>query len=518
MPLPVNGTAWPPKELAPIRTQQDVWDAWYVGTPDRLTAAYRTAQRDDRASTTRRAQYSGGVVGSLARFWWGRPDTGLAQRRDQTHVPIAADLCRASADLLYAEPPVVTTDSDDEATKNRLGEYVDDALATTLAAGAELGAALGGRYHRVTWDAQLTDRPFLTTVDADAAWPEFRWGRLVAATFWHVVARSGATVWRHLERHELDAQGFGLVFHALYEGTGDNLGRVVPLTEHPATAALADLVAADGALAAGRTPGLCVAYVPNQTPQRRWRDHPVGRSLGRSDLDGVEGLMDNLDETWSSLMRDIRLAKARLIVPGEYLRDNGPGKGASFDLDAEVYEAVHAPLGDVDSSGLAVTAQQFAIRVDEHLRTADSLVSRIIQSAGYAGATFGEDGGDGGAMTATEVHARERASFQTRDRKIRLERPAVQQLMGKMLSIDASVFGTALDTSAHVTVAFPDSVQDSVLTLAQTAQTLDAGRAASTEVKVQLVHPDWGKEQVDEEVARIVAEQAVASPDVVPTF
>ncbi|GMA22276.1 hypothetical protein GCM10025864_45020 [Luteimicrobium album] len=517
MPLPQNGTAWPPKVLAPIRTQQDVWDAWYVGTPDRLTAAYRTAQRDDRASTTRRAQYAGGVVGSLARFWWGRPDNGLAQRRDQTHVPIAADLCRASADLLYAEPPVVTTDSEDTATNARVAGYVDDALATTLAAGAELGAALGGRYHRVTWDPQLADAPFVTTVDADAALPEFRWGRLVAVTFWHVVGHHGGTVWRHLERHELDPAGFGLVFHALYEGTGDNLGRGVPLVEQPATAPLADLVAADGALAAGRTPGLAVVYVPNQTPQRRWRDHPIGRALGRSDLDGVEGLMDNLDETWSSLMRDIRLAKARLIVPTTYLQDAGPGKGASFDLDAEVYEAVKAPLGDVNGA-LAITAQQFAIRVDEHLRTADSLVARIIQSAGYAGATFGEDGGDGGAITATEVHARERASFQTRDRKIRLERPAVQQLMGKMLTIDASVFGTQLDTSAHVTVTFPDSVQDSVLTLAQTAQALEAGRAASTQVKVQLVHPDWGKEQVDEEVARIVAEQSLTSPDTVPTF
>ena len=40
--------------------------------------------------------------------------------------------------------------------------------------------------------AFTVDRPFLSTVNADKAIPTFRWGRLVAVTFWTVVARNGS--------------------------------------------------------------------------------------------------------------------------------------------------------------------------------------------------------------------------------------------------------------------------------------------------------------------------------------
>jgi A118 family predicted phage portal protein len=512
VPLPANGTLWPPKDLAPITPRLAEWAAWFDGSPDELRGVYganAVAGPIDRPSQRR-----GGVVGALARFWWGRPvNTGTATRVDQLHVPIAADLCQASADLLYAEPPAITVA--DETTQKRVNEYLDDGLHTVLASGAEVGAALGGRYHRVTWDrAVVRDRPFVTTIDADAAWPTFRWDRLVGVTFWHVVERTNSTVVRHLERHELDANGTGLVFHGLYVGTADDLGVLHPLTDHTATRALADAVDAFGAVVEGRTPGLLVEYIPNQRPQRRrdWRNHPIGASLGRSDLDGLEGLMDALDETYSSLMRDIRLAKGRIMVAESMLDAGKPGQGASFDLDRDVFVGLPGVLPPREGKGLPVEAQQFEIRVDEHLRTCQQLIEDILRSAGYSAQTFGE-GPDGAAVTATEVQSRERRSYLTRDRKIRLERPAVVRLVQKLLSVDAAVFGTAgLKVGQPVQVAFGDSVQDSLLSLAQTAQALETARAASTRTKVKMLHPDWDEKAVDEEVALVLAEHALADP------
>lgn len=66
-------------------------------------------------------------------------------------------------------------------------------------------------------DRTAAGKPFLTTVDADAAWPEFRWRRLVGVTFWRLVDTNGQTARRHLERHELDPTGNGIVLQALYE-------------------------------------------------------------------------------------------------------------------------------------------------------------------------------------------------------------------------------------------------------------------------------------------------------------
>jgi len=522
VPLPEPGQAWPPRALADITPVLGQWSAWYDGTPAALRGAYQNARS---VPLDRPSQYRGGVVGWAARGWWGRPVGDLTVgQRGQLHIPLAADIARGSADLLYAEPPSLlladknTRVSGETAsvTQERLNAYVDDGFHTVLATGAEVGAALGGRFQRVTWDKAAQNKPFLTTVDADAAWPEFRWGRLVGVTFWRVVDEQGQIVRRHVERHELDGAGNGVVLHALYEGTKTNIGRVVPLVEHSSTAALAPLVGADGAIVEGRTPGLLVEYIANQLPQRRWRQDPVGHNLGRSDFDGVEQLMDALDETYSSLMRDIRLAKARIIVPSYMLEAGVPGTGASFDLDREVYEGVRgAPPED---GHLDITPTQFEIRVEEHLRACEDIALRAVQGAGYSTQTFAERT-ESGQMTATEVHSRERRSYLTRDRKIRNERPAVARLAQKMLTIDRVVFGTAGIVPGDVTVDFEDSVQDAIITLAQTGQALYTARAASTATRVSMVHPDWTEQQVQDEVAAILREDAgeiLADPDDVP--
>lgn len=503
MTLPSNGTQWPPKHLNDVTARLAEWSAWYDGSPERLREVYARTQG---ARFDRPAQRRGGVVGAFARFWWGRPiddATTAGQRIDQLHVPIAADICQASSDLLYAEPPTLTVD--DTTTQDRLAQYVDDGLHTILASGAEIGAALGGRYHRVTWDRTLhADRPFLTTVDADAALPEFRWDHLVAVTFWHVLEVEGQTVTRHLERHELDAAGNGLILHGLYVGTPGDLGRAVPLTENPITAPLATAVDETGALIEGRTPGLCVEYIPNQRPQRRWRTHPVGKSLGRSDLDGIEGPMDALDEAYSSWMRDLRLAKGRIFIPDYLLTAGRPGEGASFNLDQEAFVPLHSAAPEDGDAKL--TLNQFSIRVAEHQATCQELTEVILRSAGYSSATFGE-ASDGAPMTATEVSARERRSYLTRDRKIRLEKPGVGRILGKMLAIDHEVFNTPLTVQAPQ-VAFGDAIQESPLLLAQTTLAMDTARAASIETKVRTLHPDWDDTRVATEVAELRTEQA----------
>ena len=74
------------------------------------------------------------------------------------------------------------------------------------------------------------------------------------------------------------------------------------------------------------------------------------------------------------------------------------------------------------------------------------------------------------------------------------------RLVEKMLSIDADVFGTKDLVPQRADVMFGDSVQDTPLALAQTALALEQAKAASTDVKVRMLHPDWDEPQIDEEV------------------
>jgi len=479
------------------------WDAWYVGDPTKLRTVY---QRIQSMPIDRVAQYRGGASGAIARLWWGRPTGDLTKRHDQLHIPIASDLCQTSADLLFSEPPTLTVS--DKGTQDRLDTLAGDSLHSTLAESAEIGAALGGVYLRVTWDTTIADAPFLTVVHADAAVPEFTWGRLSAVTFWRTLATNGQQVLRHLERHELDGNGAGVILHGLYDGTTELLGRAIPLAEHASTEGLAMMVDADSSISTV-SPGLAVVYVPNQRPQRRWRADPVGASLGRSDLDGVEPLMDALDETYSSWMRDVRLAKARLIVPEYMLQNLGAGRGAGFDADQEIFTPLSMPPADNNTT--QISENQFKIRFEEHRATADDLVATILRSVGYSAQTFGE-GVAGGAVTATEVMSKERRSYLTRDRKIRLFRPAIADAIEKLLAVDAALFSSRVAVE-RPQVSFADEVQADPEALARTAQMLRLAQAASTATLVNMQHPDWDADEISAEVALINAEAGMAVPN-----
>lgn len=519
MALPNNGIAWPPTHLATIRADMNIWAAWYANDTGSLTNAY-----GKQTGTTNRK----GVINRVIRWFWTNNQTDLTQPQERKlHVPIASDLAQASSDLLFSEPPSFTADLPtnedgevtDTATQARVDLITGPAFQQVLVGGAETSAALGGVYFRAMWDSDVAAHVFVRKVDADMAWPEFRHGQLTAVTFWQVVRTNNTEVWRHLERHETDAQGIGVIVHGLYRGTVDNLGQRVPFQDDPATEWLAapDVASTliNGDTLSTFTPGLAVYYAPNVTPSRAWRNDPVGCELGRSDYDGIEPLMDALDEAYSSLMRDIRLGKSMLIVPQSMLQSNGPGQGASFQQN-EVFTGVNAAPSAADSAKLAIEEVQFKIRVEEHEQAIMLLFKRIIGSAGYSTQTFGE-GGDV-AITATEVASRERRSYMTRDRKIRSLVPALEGVVSKALAMDAAVFPNSGAVAVPVQVQFADGVQEDPEALARTAQMLALALSASIETRVRLLHKDWDEPAIKAEVEKIKTENGVQELEDPETF
>ncbi|MEU5343013.1 phage portal protein [Streptomyces sp. NPDC020766] len=487
MTLPANGSAWPPPQWAPYYAEMRVDDAWYSGDRKRLARVYG---HHPRSSERRRL--------------WGRSvDKTPGRPEHRLHVPLAGDIASTSADLLFADMPAIKVD--DKPTQERLEQLLDEGrVQQTLLSAAEQAAALSGVFLRVTWDRELTDRPLLTVCQPDGAIPEFRFGMLRAVTFWRELPGSTeALVWRHIERHES-----GRILHALYQGTRDSIGRAVPLTEHPETADLVDSLGEDGVSVPTGIRDLTAAYVPNMLPNRLHRGSP----LGRSDYAGVHDLFDALDTTWTSWMRDIRLARARLIVPDGYLRDHGPGNGASFDDDREVWHSLKMPPNE----GSGITLNQFEIRVAEHRATVEALMRQAAQAAGYSPQSFGLDG-DGQPVTATEVDSKTQRSMVTRKKKTGYVRHPLADMLHVMLQIDAVQFGNRI-TPARPRVEFGDGVAESEQTTATTLDLLNRAGAVSTATKVKILHPDWDDTAVKAEVSAILAETGAAAPDPVGNF
>ncbi|MFF7146054.1 phage portal protein [Streptomyces nodosus] len=497
MPLPADNTPWPPPQWADYYQRITYDDAWYSGDRERLVRVHQGG--------THRPGRPGRLRQFLARGLWGRRSIDHAPGRDRRlHVPLPGDIAATSAALLFSDMPAITVE--DKKAQARLETLLDEGrVQQTLMSGAEQAAALSGVFLRSTWDKEAAARPLLTVVQPDSAIPEWRWGMLRAVTFWEELPGSTTiTVYRKFERHEQ-----GRIVHALYVGTPDNVGRPAPLPEHPDTADLAAAVGSDGQSIETGIRDLTASYVPNLLPNRLHRSAPIGRSDFAAP---IYDMFDSLDETWTSWMRDIRLARSRIMVPDAYLRNEGPGRGASWDEDREAFHALKIP--PTDDAG--ITLAQFKIRVDEHQRTAEALTRQAAMSAGYSASSFGLDT-DRAAVTATEVDSRDQRSTVTRKQKAGNWRHGVAEQLHVQLQLDQVHFGSGI-AAERPAVEFGDGVAESEQQRATTLDLLNRAQAVSTGTKVKILHPEWDDTAVQAEVAAILAETGASAPDPVGNF
>lgn len=484
---------------------------WWEGTSEGLTNYYGQGQARRKS-----AGFDLGGVG--VKVFWGKKDT-TQQSTSRLHLPIAADIVATSANLLFADgpkfliPDVRVDESDPDAPEDpqrvAAQERIDRILNTpnmhaSFLVAAETCAALGGVWPRIVWDPALTKNAFIDFVDPDRAIPEFKWGRLQAVTFWSELPSSGKSVWRHLERYEA-----GKIFHGLYEGSDDKLGRVMPLTDHTATENIK--VNAFGFIETG-SDNIAAGYIPNQLPNPAWRLIPALRHLGRSDIsDDLLGIFDQIDEAYSSLMRDLRLGRARAFVSENFTKVGKAGQGSSVDIDQELYQILaNAPGKDGTSAGF-FEVKQFAIRVTEHLQIIDSLTREVLRRVGYSPLTFGLSEGNS-AATATEITAKTTASNTTRTAKHRLWGNTLTRLSRTLLEIDAAQFKTGVTVDEDLQIQWPP-VRESAYNRSLTAKALREAKAASTQTIVALVNPDWDDETVKAETERILTEDRVQFAD-----
>ena len=508
MPIPDEGTAWPPAAYKPYLDVVDTYDAWYVGDVDRL--GY-TARKPNQPVTDPH-QFNGGISGALARAWYGKPPKA-GEQRTRLHVPLAADIATLSADYLFSEPPRVVLpgerSEDGDTPRDRMQARADAIINTPsfhsmLLEAGEVASALGGVYLRLVWNQEALSEVRAEIVHVDAAIPTFRYGELQEVTFWtEYTAEKGGGVWRHLEHHSP-----GRIEHALYAGTAMNLGRRVEVTARPETAWLADVLDENSSIVTDVN-GLTAAYIPNMRPNKQFRKDAALSKLGQSDYADILGLFDAIDEVWSSWMRDIRLAKARIIVAQQYLESKGFGGGASFDYDREVYEGIQALTGP-DGSPIGIEAKQFAIRVQEHAATVKELRDQAMRSAGWSP---GSTGGSGeGVRTATEIKSDERLSQRTRDKKMNYWKGGLHRFVLTWLQLDADLYGLERPTDEDIPeLRFPAEAQADPEAMARTNQMLFAAQSASIETRVRAQHPEWDGQTVNTEVDRIKEEFGIGT-------
>lgn len=416
------------------------------------------------------------------------------------HVPIAADICNMSASLLFSSEPKFTvyhdgTEQNEGKQQDRLEKVITaNKLPSKLTEAGETASALGDVYLKARWHKDI-DYPMIDVVQGDQAWPEYYMGDLHFVHFFTEVTRDFETgeVIRMAECY-----GKGTITMALYKGTESELGSKLE------DSSLASL----GYEPEIKTPvdDILAVHVANIRPNRKYRSI----MLGRSDLDQLRDLCDALDEAYSSWIRDVRLAKAKLIVPVQYLRRkpdemlNGVASSGSweFDEDVETYVAM-----DIDTERYGgITPSQFAIRSAEHAQTCSQLIETILQFSGYSPQTFGIDVA-GTAASGTSLTIRERKSTTTRNKKQTYWEVALERFMTTVMKLDYALFpNEGSDGNDIVRMKFFDGIGQDDYTLAQTVNLLNQAQSASKLIRVRMLHPDWSEQSISDELERLETE------------
>jgi len=467
---------WPPEEWREPYEKYYEWAAWYSGDPEQLLAFYSS---------------------KVEPFW----SKDLEEdRRTMVHIPVAGDIAGVSADLLLSEPPEIKIPEAHEEkapsgatdTQDRLDKIIEetDAYSRMLEA-AETAAAFGGVFVKINWDTAFREYPVLSIAQPDNAIPEFRWGFLRSVTFHRVVEHIDTNnVIRHIEIHEP-----GKVYNQLYKGGRFRLGTRLNLEQHEATAGM------EPEINTGIKTLTC-RYIPNKLPNRLWR----GASLGQSDLSGIEGLMDSIDEAYSDWVRELGLARARLIIPESWLElEDGKFK---FNLDKEVYVAT--AQGPASAENQQVHAVQFEIRADQYHQTITELMKQAYAMAGYSPSSFGMREPGEQAVTAAEVKSREGKSFKTRNKKARYLQGGIADILHVLLQIDKVHFNSKVNPEYRPQAILQDSIQTDPMEKADSLAKLEQAQAISIDTKVRILHPEWSQEQIEAEVERIMQEKGMA--------
>ncbi len=480
---------WPPR--GPLDWKMAEHSAWYSGDAEVLANFYTEFANINFLNLP--------YLGKNNDLFWGRQIKN--QGEIYVHVPIAGDIAETSANFLFGESPTIKiAEAHDVKTRSIYKDTqtgVDDMLLESgffrkILEGAETSAAVGGVYIKIAWDEELCPYPIPVIVQADKAIPEFRFGILVAVTFWSVVEtdKSGNVVYRLLERYER-----GKIISKLYKGTPDRLGFETDLKASNATMDIEPVVDTVDVMLA--------EYVPNKLPNRLDRTSYIGRS----DYAGIEGLMDSLDEVFSSWVKEIAIAQGKIHVPESFLTKSGPTGNLRYNLDKSVYVEL-----DIDPTidGKGITATQFEIRADEFEKSALNILDRIISSAGYSPQSFGL-AIEGRAESGTALNIRERKSFATKAKKENYWQAALKNVVYKMILVYNEELGGKLEEDITANITFNDGLTNNINELSSSLKMISDAQAASTETKVRLLHPDWEEEQITKETARIIDENGLTS-------
>lgn len=347
---------------------------------------------------------------------------------------------------------------------------------------AERVATEGVGAIRVIRDEDVAEgEPFLTFVPEDQIIWDIRHGRAVvgAVAVWEYVPvnadRPTREIFRMFEQHTP-----GLIMRSVRKGTVNQIGNEIPESQWPEVWQGAKPVVETG------------LDVPTMI---RWENVPGGHS----DIAGLDALLDNLDEA-ESLMLD----KGRKSIPVVFADRKLANEKGEVDNEAIVLtgdENMGAAYGE--SIVKTVETTQPELQTEAHVAWVDHVREMIVTHAGYSQASWGI-GEEGRTDSGTALALRQARTLLTKAGKDRMAREAIRNAIAVALAwMDGAQNTRDYRPEVMLGAGLPeDPVEKSTVVVALKTAGLISERQA-----IRFLHPDWTEDQVDDELEQIEEEK-----------
>lgn len=422
------------------------------------------------------------------------------------HDPMASKISNAFADFLYGEDPAYKPfdTADSELLDNLL---IANEFTTEIHQAVRVFSSEGEVWFRIYTDPEQSDYPLIEWHSRATVFPYWRGRSLSAVAFVYELSRSENEVWRYVQYHEKFRAE-----NALYKSTAgtsgagskgkddipelditelQKLGKPQPLTANPYTAELDDEWNHDiPAILAGR-------YINNV---------PRSRQIGKSDYDGVEDLLFDLNEAHSVDAENFKLAgKKRAIMPRKYQNQAG---------DAEISEEifwVEEGTDEMEPDQGPFKILEYDYDADSSIKRKEDLERTIVTRVGLVRQFVDSSTADGWAQSGTALRTRLLPTALAAHGKAREWDELLPKTLGLLQQVDALPEGqggfgrpwkqpAGLPSITRATV-LPEDPADQ----AARHQTLIANELESIETAVDDLHPDWTPDRKMLEVRRILA-------------
>lgn len=415
-----------------------------------------------------------------------RQEASVSWRKPYMLSPVPRMISRASAHMLFGEPPKILAKED--ADQERVDLIVSENDLTAEAhRGAVIASSEGSVWGRIVVDPSLVDVPIIEMISPSRVIPHFRGRFVVGATFVTEWAMTSVERYRMFETYEA-----GAVTTSLFRGTTTSVGVEVDLGNFPETEGRQEVVYTG-------VEWPLVAFIPNTID--------ADATVGYSDYQGLRDRFLAINDTTTVGQANLRLAgQKRAIVDAGYMGSDG-----NMPSGDDVFIRTSRQGGDGEkTSPLQVIDYSFdSVGVTNWL---DHLIDSTLTFAGVAPEAVGRNI-EGGALSGTALKLRMTHSLLEASGKGRFFDKGLTRLMRGAQILDSRPmaeggFGRQyIDADSNDSIERAPALPRDDMEAAQQLAVMVGAEAISLEARVAFLHPDWSQERIDEEVGRIKGDQ-----------